>query len=70
LPVDFPGAKQTSEPAYAAFFRAALDAGLALAPGAYEALFVGLGHTDEVIDRIGDAAHQAAQAAVATLAPR
>jgi glutamate-1-semialdehyde 2,1-aminomutase len=42
-----------------------LDHGVALAPGAYEVLFPGLAHTDEVIDRIGEAAHAAAQEAVA-----
>ena len=39
---------------YARFFHAMLSEGVALAPGAYEALFVGLGHTDAVIDAIGD----------------
>ena len=42
--------------------------GVAMAPGAYEALFVGLGHTDEVLQRIGDAAHRAATVARAELA--
>ena len=32
-----------------------LDEGVALAPGAYEAVFVGLGHDDAVIDRVGEA---------------
>ena len=40
---------------------------MALAPGAYEALFVGLAHTDEVIDAIGVAATAAAAEAVAAL---
>jgi glutamate-1-semialdehyde 2,1-aminomutase len=30
-----------------------LDAGVAMAPGAYEVLFPGLAHTDAVIDEIG-----------------
>ena len=42
-----------------------------MAPGAYEALFVGLGHTDQVLASIGDAAFRAAATAqrvrVATL---
>jgi glutamate-1-semialdehyde 2,1-aminomutase len=35
---------------------------VALAPGAYEALFVGLAHTDDVLDQIGEAATRAAAA--------
>jgi glutamate-1-semialdehyde 2,1-aminomutase len=63
-PSNFDQAKTTDERMYAAFFHAMLDEGVALAPGAYEALFVGLGHTDDVIDAIGDAATRAAVAAV------
>ena len=33
-----------------------LAEGVAMAPGAYEAIFVGLAHTDDVLDEIGDAA--------------
>jgi glutamate-1-semialdehyde 2,1-aminomutase len=65
LPTDFAGAKRTDETAYARFFHAMLAEGVAMAPGAYEALFVGLAHTDEVLDRIADAAHRAAKAACA-----
>ena len=36
-----------------AFFQAMLAEGVALAPGAYEAIFVGLGHDDAVIEEIG-----------------
>jgi glutamate-1-semialdehyde 2,1-aminomutase len=39
-----------------------LDRGVALAPGAYEVLFPGLAHTDDVIDEIGAAAADAAKA--------
>lgn len=60
LPTNFEGAKTTSESTYAALFRAALAEGLAFAPGAYEALFVGLGHDDVVIDQISVVAHAAA----------
>ena len=63
-PSNFDQAKTTDERMYAAFFHAMLAEGVALAPGAYEALFVGLGHTDDVIDAIGDAATRAAVAAV------
>ncbi len=68
---DFDDAKRTDEAAYAAFFQAMLAEGVAMAPGAYEAIFVGLGHTDQVLASIGDAAFRAAATAqrlrVATL---
>lgn len=60
LPVDYDGAKTTDEAAYAGFFHAMLSRGVAMAPGAYEALFVGLSHTDEVIDQIITIAAEAA----------
>jgi glutamate-1-semialdehyde 2,1-aminomutase len=63
-PHDFATAKQTDERAYARFFHAMLDEGVAMAPGAYEALFVGLAHTDAVLDEIADRAHRAAAVAV------
>jgi glutamate-1-semialdehyde 2,1-aminomutase len=64
-PIDFAGAKRTDEAAYAAFFRTMLAEGVAMAPGAYEAIFVGLGHTDGVIDEIAERAERAATAAAA-----
>ena len=60
-PVDFAGAKTTDESAYARFFHAMLAEGVAMAPGAYEAIFVGLAHDDSVLDRIVEAAAKAAQ---------
>ena len=71
-PTNFDQAKATNEAAYAALFRAALGGALghdrlAFAPGAYEALFVGLSHDDQVIDAIGVAAHHAAAVAVRQL---
>ena len=60
-PIDFDGARRTDERAYAAFFQAMLAEGVAMAPGAYEAIFVGLGHDDAVIEEIGDAAGRAAR---------
>ncbi|MFZ4718409.1 MAG: glutamate-1-semialdehyde 2,1-aminomutase [Ilumatobacteraceae bacterium] len=63
-PTNFEQAKTTDERMYAAFFHAMLAEGVALAPGAYEALFVGVGHTDDVIEAIGQAADRAAVAAV------
>jgi glutamate-1-semialdehyde 2,1-aminomutase len=64
-PIDFQGAKRTDEAAYARFFHAMLAEGVAMAPGAYEAIFVGLAHTDDVLDEIADRAHRAASVAVA-----
>jgi len=64
---NFDDAKRTDEVAYAAFFQAMLAAGVAMAPGAYEAIFVGVGHTDVVIDQIVEATGQAARAAVMAL---
>lgn len=63
LPHDFTGATATDEALYARWFWGMLDAGVAQAPGAYEALFVGLAHDDAVLARLGDAAHLAALAA-------
>jgi len=60
---DFDDARTTDTVAYARFFHAMLDAGVMMAPGAYEAMFVGLGHDDDVLDAIGVAAHSAAVAA-------
>ena len=57
-----PEAKTTDEQLFAAFFHAMLREGVALAPGAYEALFVGLAHTDDVLDEIGERAARAAAA--------
>jgi len=52
LPVDYESAKRTDEAAYARLFHALLDAGVALAPGAYEVLFPGLAHSDDVLDEL------------------
>jgi len=62
---NFATAKQTDERAYARFFHAMLREGVAMAPGAYEAIFVGLAHDDAVLERIAQAAGAAARAAVA-----
>ncbi|MDG2039594.1 MAG: glutamate-1-semialdehyde 2,1-aminomutase [Ilumatobacter sp.] len=61
---NFDDARTTDESAFAAFFRAMLAEGVAMAPGAYEAIFVGLAHVDSVIDQIGAAAARAAAVAV------
>jgi glutamate-1-semialdehyde 2,1-aminomutase len=66
-PTNFVEAKTTDEQVYRTFFHAMLSQGVALAPGAYEALFVGLAHTDDVLDAIGEAAGRAAAATAAQL---
>ncbi|HKE77379.1 MAG TPA: aspartate aminotransferase family protein, partial [Acidimicrobiales bacterium] len=55
LPSDYAGAKATDEAGYAKLFHALLDAGVALAPGAYEVMFPGLAHTPEVLDELATA---------------
>ena len=62
---NFDDAKRTDERAYAAFFQAMLAERVAMAPGAYEAIFVGLAHSDEVLAAIAAAAYRAASAVVA-----
>lgn len=61
LPIDYEGAKRTDESAYAALFHALLERGVAIAPGAYEVMFPGASHTEEVLDRIVDIAVDAAR---------
>ena len=65
-PVDYADARRTDERAYAAFFHAMLDRGVALAPGPYEIMFPGLAHGDEhlaqIVDIAADAALQVADA--------
>ncbi|MBU6240614.1 MAG: glutamate-1-semialdehyde 2,1-aminomutase [Acidobacteria bacterium] len=63
LPVNFDDAKKTDESLYARFFHAMLAEGVALAPGAYEALFVGVGHDDAVLDDLVERVHRAASRA-------
>jgi glutamate-1-semialdehyde 2,1-aminomutase len=48
--------------AYATFFHAMLDHGVYLAPSQYEAMFVGLSHTDAIIEQTLQAAQHAFQA--------
>lgn len=54
-------AKGTDEGMYRTLFHALLDRGVAIAPGAYEVLFPGLAHRDdvlaEIIERVAAAAH-------------
>jgi glutamate-1-semialdehyde 2,1-aminomutase len=59
-PVDYEDARRTDESAYATFFHAMLDRGVALAPGAYEIAFPGLAHDDAVLDTVVNTAGEAA----------
>ena len=64
LPVNFTEAKTTDEALYARLFHALLQEGVALAPGAYEAMFVGLAHDDAVMDELAERFYRAARATV------
>ncbi len=65
-PKNYDEARTTDEQAYARLHAELLRRGVAFAPGAYEAIFVGLAHTPDVIDEtltdIADAASAASQA--------
>ena len=62
VPTDYAGARAVDEGRYAKLFHALLDRGVALAPGAYEVMFPGLAHTDEVTAEVAAAAAEAAAA--------
>jgi glutamate-1-semialdehyde 2,1-aminomutase len=62
-PRTYDEAKTTDVDRYRRFFHAMLERGVAMAPGAYEVLFPGLAHTDDLIDEIVDRAGDAARAA-------
>ena len=67
-PTDFDEAKVLADNGiYPKVFHALLDRGVALAPGAYEALFPSLAHSDEVIDETISIVVEAAAAVVAGL---
>jgi glutamate-1-semialdehyde 2,1-aminomutase len=60
---DYAGARRAAENGlYGAFFGAMLERGVALAPGPYEAMFPGLAHTDEILERVVAVAAEAAEA--------
>jgi glutamate-1-semialdehyde 2,1-aminomutase len=68
-PTDFDEAKMLADNGrYPKVFHALLERGVALAPGAYEALFPSLAHDDAVVDETIEIAADAASAAVASLA--
>lgn len=52
-------AKKSNTETYGRYFRAMLEEGIYLAPSQFECAFVGLAHTDEVIDRTIEAARAA-----------
>lgn len=65
--VDYAGARRQRSDAYAAFFHAMLDAGVALPPSAFEAWFVSAAHDDGVLNRVSSALPGAARAAAEIL---
>ena len=68
-PTDFDEAKALADNGvYPKVFHALLERGVALAPGAYEALFPSLAHTEAVIDETVSIAAEAAAVVVADLA--
>ncbi|MHB1786883.1 MAG: glutamate-1-semialdehyde 2,1-aminomutase [Acidimicrobiales bacterium] len=66
--VDYDQARRVgANGSYAVFFHAMLDQGIALAPGAYEAIFPSLAHTEGDINRTLESARLAARAVVRAL---
>jgi glutamate-1-semialdehyde 2,1-aminomutase len=61
LPRDYVGAKQTDEATYARVFHTLLDRGVAIAPGAYEVMFPGTTHRDDILNQVVDIAAEVAQ---------
>jgi glutamate-1-semialdehyde 2,1-aminomutase len=56
---DWPSAARSDRAAYGRFFHAMLEEGVYLAPSQFEAAFVGVAHTDELLDRTVEAARRA-----------
>ena len=66
-PTDFAGSKSIGDNGlYPGFFHAMLERGVALAPGAYEILFVSMAHGDAELERAVEAAGEAAGVVAAT----
>jgi glutamate-1-semialdehyde 2,1-aminomutase len=57
--IDWDSANKSDRQLYGKFFHAMLDEGVYLAPSQFEAAFVSLAHTDEVIERTLEAAKKA-----------
>lgn len=64
--VDFKTASTSDTKKYAAFFRSMLEKGIYLAPSQFEAAFMSLSHTDDMIDRTVEAAEKAFEDAART----
>jgi glutamate-1-semialdehyde 2,1-aminomutase len=56
---DWPSAARSDRGLYGKFFHAMLDAGVYLAPSQFEAAFIGVAHTDELLDKTVEAARKA-----------
>lgn len=56
---DWPSAARSDRALYGKFFHAMLDAGVYLAPSQFEAAFIGVAHTDELLDKTVEAARKA-----------
>ena len=56
---DWPSAARSDRSLYGKFFHAMLDAGVYLAPSQFEAAFIGVAHTDELLDKTVEAARKA-----------
>lgn len=61
LPIDYESACTTNEKMYADFFHSLLARKVAIAPGAYEVVFTGLGHDDEILERLHEEIFAAAE---------
>jgi glutamate-1-semialdehyde 2,1-aminomutase len=59
---DWPTAARADRERYGRFFHSMLEAGVYLAPSQFEAAFIGLAHTDELLDRTIEAARKAFRA--------
>jgi glutamate-1-semialdehyde 2,1-aminomutase len=57
--VDWDSANKSDRQLYGRFFHAMLNEGVYLAPSQFEAAFVSLAHTDELIEQTVEAAHKA-----------
>jgi len=56
---DWPTASRADRAAYGRFFHSMLEGGVYLAPSQFEAAFIGVAHTDELLDRTVEAARRA-----------
>lgn len=63
--VNWKTAARSDGEAFAAYFRAVLDAGMLIAPSQFEALFLSAAHTDEQVCALVDAAREGFRAAAA-----